>query len=238
VVDLREDGAHVWAVTLELNVSEVRSLEARLPSDERLRAGRFLLEEPRRNFVASRVALRTILGRYLDMPPAEVVIEYDSNGKPRLADVAATTRLKFNLAHSGDLALVAVIQGCDIGVDVEVLRPVEHRQPIAARYFHPAEAQAISAADPADQSETFLRCWTRKEAILKATGSGLGHSLDSFAVPLNSTFCSWVELPASAKSSSKPSRFWLQSLTPRPGYVAAVATAHEKREAIGFAYRW
>jgi 4'-phosphopantetheinyl transferase len=223
VVDLREDGAHVWAVMLEINASEVRSLEARLPSDERLRAGQFLREEPRRNFVASRAALRTILGRYLDMPPAEVVIEYDSNGKPRLADVAATTRLKFNLAHSGDLALVAVIQGCDIGVDVEVLRPVEHRQPIAARYFHPAEAQAISAADP---------------AILKAMGSGLGHSLDSFAVPLNSSLCSWIELPVSANSSSTPLRFWLQSLTPRPGYVAAVATAHKQREAIGFAYRW
>jgi 4'-phosphopantetheinyl transferase len=237
-VDLPADGVHVWAVPLEIDVTELRSLEARLPPDERLRAGRFLRDEPRRSFVASRAALRAILGRYLRMPPTDVAIAYDANGKPSLADQVAKTCLKFNLAHSDGLALVAVTRGSEIGVDVEAFRPVEHWQQIAARYFHPAEIETISAAGQSEQNEAFLRCWTRKEAILKAIGSGLGQSLDSFAVPATESLRSWVELPAVAKSSSMPSRFWLQSLGPGPGYVAAVATAHEKREVTGFLYQW
>lgn len=237
-VDLSVDGVHVWAVPLEIEAAEVRSLEARLVPDERTRAGQFVREEPRRNFVASRAALRAILGRYLDVAPAEVVIAYDSSGKPCLVDTIAKTNLKFNLAHSGGLGLVAVAQGCELGVDVEMLRRVEHWQHIAAKYFHPAETDAILATDPEQRNEAFLCCWTRKEAILKAVGSGLAHSLDSFAVPVTASFCSGVDLPAAANSSSTPSRFWLQSLEPRPGYVAAVAIAHEKREATGFLYQW
>ena len=124
-VDLSVDGVYVWAVPLEIEAAEVRSLEARLAADERTRAKQFIREEPRRNFVASRAALRAILGRYLDVAPAEVAIVYDSSGKPRLADAAAKPGLYFNLAHSGGLGLVAVTQGCELGVDVEMLR-VEH----------------------------------------------------------------------------------------------------------------
>lgn len=170
--------------------------------------------EPRRNFVASRAAMRVILGRYLEMPPAEVAIHYDSNSKPRLAGKAAASGLRFNLTHSGDLALVAVVEGCDIGVDAEMLRPVEHWRHIAGRYFHPAEVDAISAANPGEQNEAFLRCWTRKEAILKVSGTGLANTLDSFAVPWNATFCAWVELPAAANPSTTLRQYWLQSLVP------------------------
>jgi 4'-phosphopantetheinyl transferase len=238
VLDLPIHGVHVWAVPLEVEAAKLRLLETRLAPDERLRAGRFLREEPRRNFVASRAALRAILGRYLDIVSADVAIAYGSNGKPCLADPAAKSGLKFNLAHSGGLGLVAVAQGCEIGVDVEMLRHVEHWQQTAARYFHPAETEAILAADPEQRNEPFLRCWTRKEAILKALGSGLGHSLDSFAVPVSASLDGWVELPAAANAPPTPSRFWLQSLDPRPGYLAVVAIAHEKREATGFLYQW
>jgi 4'-phosphopantetheinyl transferase len=237
-VGLQVSDVHVWAVSLEIDASELRSLKARLPPDERMRASRYLRAEPRRNFVASRAALRAILARYLDVPSAEVAIEFDSNGKPRLAGGAAATDLRFNLAHSGDLALVAIAQNCEIGVDIVVLRPIEHWQQIAARYFHPAEARAISAADPAEQYEAFLRCWTRKEAILKAAGTGLSHSLDSFAVPLSASLRSWVENSATSGASSARSRYWLQALAPRPGYIAAVASVNERREGTGFVFRW
>lgn len=237
-IGLPVDDVHVWAVSLEIEASELRSLEARLPLDERMRASRFLRAEPRRNFVASRAAMRVILGRYLEMPPAEVAIHYDSNSKPRLAGKAAASGLRFNLTHSGDLALVAVVEGCDIGVDAEMLRPVEHWRHIAGRYFHPAEVDAISAANPGEQNEAFLRCWTRKEAILKVSGTGLANTLDSFAVPWNATFCAWVELPAAANPSTTLRQYWLQSLAPRPGYVAAVATVDERREATAFVFQW
>jgi 4'-phosphopantetheinyl transferase len=136
------------------------------------------------------------------------------------------------------LALVAVTYGCEIGVDVEELRPIEHWREIAARYFHPAETDAIAAADPSQQNAAFLRCWTRKEAILKALSFGLGQSLNSFAVPVADSVDSWVELSAPSYSLSTYSRLWLQSLAPCLGYVAAVATGIEKRKVTGFIYRW
>ena len=75
-VDLSVDGVHVWAVPLEIEAAKLQLLETRLAPDERTRADQFIREEPRRNFVASRAALRAILGRYLGMAPADVAIAY------------------------------------------------------------------------------------------------------------------------------------------------------------------
>jgi 4'-phosphopantetheinyl transferase len=161
-----------------------------------------------------------------------VPIERDANGKPQLAARAETTDLQFNLAHSGELALVAVTRGCEVGVDAEQLRPIVHWQDIATRYFHPSESGAIDAVEPSARNEAFLRCWTRKEAILKALGVGLGHSLASFVVPIDEPAGQWVELPKPVGSA--PRRYWLQSMVQFPGYVAAVATVQPKR--IAFRY--
>jgi 4'-phosphopantetheinyl transferase len=227
---LTEDEVHVWAVPLIDVRAAGSALEAILSADERSRARQFVRVPPRRTFVASRAALRSILGRYLGIPAANVAMSNDANGKPRLVDAQNVGDLRFNLAHSGELALVAVALGFDVGADVERLRPVDQCQEIAARYFHPAEQSWLQAVEPERRSAAFLRCWTRKEAVVKALGVGITHRLDGLDV------CSlaWVDVPALA--SGQATRFWFHDLEPCPGYLAAVATARATQPPLGFTY--
>jgi 4'-phosphopantetheinyl transferase len=233
-VALAASDLHVWAIPLDVTGVRLTELEARLTCEERQRAERFLREEVGRRFIVSRASLRSLLGRYLAMPPSDVPMVSGLHGKPQLAARAEASDLQFNLAHSGELALVAVTRGCDVGVDLEQLRPIEHWHEIAARYFHVAEAAAIAAVDPSEQTAAFLRCWTRKEAILKACGVGLGHSLRSFEVPVTEHAAQWVELFVPSFSAAR--RYWLQSAGPCAGYLAAVATGLQRTAAIGFVH--
>jgi len=224
---------HVWAVSLVGDGTSRSALEQVLSPDERARADRFVRAEAGRSFVTARAALRSILGRYLHRPPADVPIVAEADGKPQLADAAASD-LRFNLAHSGELALVAVTRSGEIGVDIERLRPVVHWQDIASRYFHPAETAAIGA-DASPTPVNFFRCWTRKEAVLKAIGVGIIFPLDAFRVPLEEHAPGWIDVPA--QGSNPATRYWVESLDPCAGYVGAIATTHQVDQVEGFTYR-
>ncbi len=226
---LTPDVVHVWAVLLDATLAD----EWVLSSEEQRRAGLFRRPDARRRFVAARVGLRTILGRYLGTSAAGVPLGFEPAGKPRLAPTAdGEPSLQFNLSHSGELALVAVAEKCDVGVDVERLRPVRRLAEIATRFFSRQERDAILAADPAVQVEAFLRCWTGKEAVLKAIGLGLGHPLDAFdAWPVDPRG-QWIELPP--RSSDGVVRCWLVPLTPEGEYVGAVACVGGCRRAMGY----
>ena len=229
---LAADEVHVWSVPLDDARTPWTNLSTVLATDERQRAERFRVEDARRRFVVARAALRNLLGQYLQMPPDEIAFDYDANGKPRLKDTAPSSELQFNLAHSGELALVAVTRGCEVGVDVERLRAVTHWQEIAERYFHPREVADIVALPTAQQIAAFLRCWTGKEAILKALGAGVTQSLDFFvgqSVPQDGT---WIDVPAAA---SKPARCRLHPLAPAADYVGAVACLNAERRPRCFA---
>lgn len=212
---------HVWAVPL--NVDD--SAEDSLADAELERAKAFALERPRRSFVRTRVALRSLLGRYLCRSPREVPIAFGPNGKPRLE----ADDLHFNLAHSADLALIAITNGGPVGIDIEQLRTISNALELADRNFHPSERAAIRAAQAADRSHMFLRCWTRKEAVIKALGIGIGHPLDAFDVLAADV----VELPSSTLDLS---RCFLQNLAPNSEYVAALATTQPQLEPLGFTY--
>jgi 4'-phosphopantetheinyl transferase len=126
------------------------------------------------------------------------------------------------------LALIAVTKGCEVGVDVERLRPVRHLEHIAQRYFHPAETTAILAARPAERDAAFLRGWTGKEAVLKALGRGITGSFAEFQVPINEFISTWIDLPA--ELSPQHARCWLHRLAPCDGYLAAVALLGAERD--------
>ena len=160
---------HVWAVRLDVGGASEAVAQKLLVGGEIERANKFVLEKPRRNFVTSRAALRSILGGYLGQQPHEVAIVANSNGKPQLS----IGELGFNLTHSEDLALIAVTRGCEIGVDVEAVRPIERLADLVRRNFHPAEIAAVDAAIAADAPSVFL--------LLDAQGSGaqsLGRRLE------------------------------------------------------------
>lgn len=225
------DEIHVWSAPLDDTRTPWTTLLGILAADERARAERFRLEEARRRFVVARAALRKLLGRYLRMPPDEVAFEYDTTGKPRLKHSASPPDLHFNLAHSGELALIALARGCEVGVDVERLREVHHWQEIAQRYFHPDEIVAISALPHADQLPAFMRCWSGKEAVLKALGIGVARPLDFFVGDSQPKDGSWIDVP----SATSTARCWLLPLAPASEYFGAVACLEAQRNLRCFA---
>ena len=224
--NLWANDAHIWAIPFDADVApRAESLEC-LSEDERRRAEQFQFETPRRRFLAARLALRRLLGEYLEMPAASVSLAYNRFGKPLLGEPHGDL-LRFNLAHTSNLVLVAVTRGCDVGVDIEQLRPVHHLESIARRYLHPAEAKDILAAALELRHEAFLRCWTAKEAVIKANGSALTDSLGAFRVPVADTRGTWIELPELGDGDSK--RCWLEALRPCDGAIGAVAFVGEQR---------
>lgn len=235
---LTADEVHVWAVPLVIEDSTLRLFAELLSPDERARAERFHFERVRRRFIASHGAVRQLLGRYLGIEPADVAFATGEGGKLRIAippNAGATRELRFNLSHSGELALVAIANGVEVGVDVERIRTVSNTERLARRYFHAAEADEVLAAHGEQRDAMFMRCWTAKEAVVKAYGSGIGAGLNLFQVPLEASFAGWVELAALPEPFTQ-SRCWLSRLAPGDGYAAACALVGDERELRCFSF--
>jgi 4'-phosphopantetheinyl transferase len=182
-LELSRERVLVWSVDLDAP-ADAAGLARVLDDEERERAARFYLEEHRRRFTAAHAALRVILGLHLGVEPREIRFATNQWGKPCLARGCAGTDARFNISHSNGLALVAVALAREVGVDVEFTRPGLPCAEIAGRFFSRAEADAILRLPPGEQAGAFYRCWTRKEAFIKAAGGGLSIPLDGFDVSI------------------------------------------------------
>ncbi|MCZ6633047.1 MAG: 4'-phosphopantetheinyl transferase superfamily protein, partial [bacterium] len=182
-LDLTGADVHIWAMSLARCRLGPVVFEDILSKDEFERAERFVFEKDRVRFIAARGGLRLILGRYLGRDPGQLVFEYSERGKPHLK--GTPENLKFNVSHSENLALYAMVHNREVGVDVEYVgRKVGERNRIAKRFFCRAEYEVFLQV-PDDQKQlAFLNCWTRKEAFIKALGEGLYYPLDAFEVTL------------------------------------------------------
>jgi len=218
---LAGDEVHVWSVSLHQPSSQVHRLLSVLAADEQTRAERFRFQKDRDRFIVARSVLRLILGRYLNCDPERLVFHYNAYGKPALVPAESEETLHFNISHSAELALYAVNRGRKVGIDLEHLRSGVDIDCIAARFFSPGEVRALRALPVAVRHEAFFRCWTRKEAYIKARGEGLSLPLDQFEVTL--TPGQPAALLSTAGDPPEASRWSLQDLTPTPGYVAALA---------------
>jgi 4'-phosphopantetheinyl transferase len=210
---------HVWTVRLHSPESCFENCSAWLSAEESARAARFHFERHRRAFVFGRAALRALLGNLLGLSPERVQFRYGSKGKPDLAD--STSALRFNASNSGDLAVYAFALGTEIGIDVEQLRPITEVQDIAKRFFATEEVAELMSLPPSEQVGGFFRCWTRKEAYIKAIGDGLSVPLDSFRVTLRpGDPARMLHLGGSEEAA----RNWtMHDFAPAPDYFGAVA---------------
>lgn len=182
VQDLSPGEIHVWRSSLTPPVAALRRLAATLDREERRRADRFRDPGLGDRYRAARGVLRRLLGGYVGMDPARVRFEEGEEGKPRLAGGTGPD-VRFNMTRSGGLALYAFSRSQELGVDVEEIRPVREAADIARRHFSPAERQQVaSAGTDVGPAEVFLGIWTRKEAYLKALGTGLTAPLAEFDV--------------------------------------------------------
>jgi 4'-phosphopantetheinyl transferase len=217
---LPEDEVQLWRLDLEAVAVAENRWQQFLSADEQARAQRFIPARVRRHFVATRGVLRTLLGGYLETDPAGLVFHYSARNKPSLAPPHEASGISFNVAHSGGLALLAFAHGREVGVDVEQVRPDVDVEGIARRFFSPLEQEQLAALPPQDKCEAFFRCWTRKEAYIKAKGEGLWLPLHQFDVSLAAGSDS--ALLATRPDASEAARWTLRRVSVSPGYTAAL----------------
>jgi 4'-phosphopantetheinyl transferase len=215
------DRIDVWRVCLVHCEQSEQDLRGILTLDEVAHASRYHFEEDRRRYIRGRAALRMLLGRYLETPPADIRFQYENNGKPEIALPRDSRGLRFSVSDSCGLALIAVGSGSAIGVDIEKVRPLPDFLDIATRFFPAREVQAILALSENKRQEAFFACWTRKEAYLKATGIGLLRPLSEFSVSVD------PDGPAElweVKGDPDAVTHWsLESVRPGAGYMGALA---------------
>ena len=190
-----------------------------LSEDELRRAERFRRGTLRDHYIAGRGTLRILLGRYLQTDPAAFSLSYQSRGKPQLGPPWKARGLEFNLSHSHELAVYAFTRGREIGVDVECIRPMPNAAELLQRFFSAEEVRQWRHVPAERQLRAFFQGWTRKEAWLKAVGSGLSFPLDQFCVTLDGP----ARVLSIRGDADEAARWWLESCEPCAGYVAAVA---------------
>jgi len=168
---LRNDEVHVWSVSLSVADPILQELRGALSNDELLRCQRSPLLQEQNRFIAGRGSLRHILALYLDTEPQVIQFGYGHAGKPFLTNPSHDIR--FNISHSGDLALIAVTLGREIGVDVELMSVMPEMTEIANRFFSDQAKTEFLATPTGERVEVFYKCWTEKESISKCTGDGI-----------------------------------------------------------------
>jgi 4'-phosphopantetheinyl transferase len=179
---LKENEVHIWLVQTNDKSSSPDDFKDLLSSVEQDRASKFKFETDRRRYTASHVALRSILSNYVNDPAGALQFAEGPYGKPKLAPNHATKKIEFNLSHSHELALIAVAQGREIGIDVEWVRKDFAFDEVAQRFFTTKEMAALHRLPLHLQREVFYKCWTSKEAFLKAKGTGLSGQLDEVEI--------------------------------------------------------
>ena len=173
----------VWRIALDpLHAPDAAAL-AELSEEERARAARFATDALRNRWLHGHVATRRILARTLGVEPHAIVYGAEAAGKPFVA-APARSGIEFSFSDSGDLALLAVGRSGALGVDVESRRPLSDLAGVAERFFAADECAALLALPESAREAGFYRLWTRKEAYIKALGSGLGHPLAKFVVTI------------------------------------------------------
>jgi 4'-phosphopantetheinyl transferase len=223
--ELAGDDVHVWLVDLNPGDEQIRAYGETLASDEHQRAERFYFERDRRRFVVARGALRAIVGGYLRMEADAVEFEYASRGKPSIAARLGRS-LAFNVSHSGELALIACSPCGDLGVDIEEMRLLDDAEEIAAHFFSEREVATLRSLPAGSRNEAFFRCWTRKEAYVKAVGDGLSRPLDAFDV----TFAAGDPAVLTIDGDDHETRRWaLYGLDVPRGYAGALVTEGPRR---------
>jgi 4'-phosphopantetheinyl transferase len=168
--------------------------------------------------------LRIALGIYLDRPPESLAFALGPGGKPELAGPEGRD-VHFNLSRSADRCVIAVSREGPVGVDVEKIREMPELVGIVRSRFAPGEAAEILALSGEQRLRAFYRCWTRKEAFLKATGAGIGDdSLRRVEVSTGSLAA------LHAAPGAAPGEWSLLDLELGEGFASALATRHRGKE--------
>jgi 4'-phosphopantetheinyl transferase len=212
------DGVHVWGTQMSDLAALLPSLYELLPAAERKEVEDLGSKQKQRTHILSRSLARSVLAGYVGLRPQELAFETSSSGRPFLSGEHRTD-LDFNLAHSGDIVLIAVGLKNRVGVDIEQIREDIDHSKLAHRFFSATENRELDELGQSDARAGFFACWTKKEAIMKAVGEGLTIGIDSFTVSIES---------GRQHISLKGSCWTVTDLAMRSGYVGALAMVDDR----------
>lgn len=216
--DLPFNFVEVWRLPLVSGASVAQRGYELLSDDERDRASRFRVEPARSAFVLTRSALRLLLAGYLDEPPHQIRFGFTDYGKPFLD---GGSELHFNVSHTDGLALLAFARKRRIGIDVEKIRPQPDALRLAHRFFSQSERAELEDLDAEELASGFFRCWSRKEAYIKARGEGLSIPLHQFDMSTRSN--PGQTLLATRPDPCEAERWLVRDVPVTRGYAAAMA---------------
>jgi len=210
---------HLWHRSLDVSPTGLTALESTCSPQEQHHAASFRFQRDAARYIAGRGLVRQILSEYLSVPPATIEFELGHSGKPRLSAARHATDLSFNYSRSGNELLLALSATHEVGVDIERRRGAVELFDIAVQHFSPIECQILrNCATP---EETFFRCWTAKEAVVKAMGLGLSQPLNEFTTLIDErSLLSKVRVVHSAELFCDLA---LHSVQVGAGYCAALA---------------
>ncbi len=184
-MNIQEKEIHIYQFPLadDRLQSEIDEFAQILSPDELSKANRFRFNKHRSDYITARYYLRKLISCYSDVKPEEIIFHYTDKDKPyiKLKNIS----IKFNLAHSGNKCVYAFNKDQEIGIDIEHLREIPDAREICQRFFSKKEIEDLYKVSDKTISNTFLLCWTRKEAFIKAVGDGLSYPLSDFTVSLD-----------------------------------------------------
>lgn len=233
LLDLSESEIHLWfAFPGETgDPQKPASAGPVLDDGEEARMKRLHFPEGRRLFGVSHTLVRTALSRYSEIPPREWRFVENAHGKPRIDPDLDSSPLRFSLAHTKGLAVVAVTGGADVGVDVERADRFVNAARLSSRFFSPEETTALQELSPDRLRERFFLYWTLKESYIKARGLGLSLPLDSFSFRLAGEIP--FRIGFSGDNPDGPGGGWrFALLRPLPQYVAAVGVSSARPDPV------
>lgn len=219
---------HLWSVDLSAPPAPISFYASLLSSDEQQRADRFYFQKHKDQFIVGRGLLRELIGKYAKVNPRNITFSYNQFGKPGFEQQA---ELKFNLSHSNGLAIIGFTIQMEIGLDLEKIDPAINVRQIARHFFAANEQKQIQELPADQQAAAFFKCWTSKEAFIKAHGQGLSLPLDQFEVEVI------PDQPAAIKAvhwDLKPANTWdILGFVPRESFLAALV-CDQKIEKVSF----
>ena len=178
---MKSNTIDIWICQFDTHQYNLDNFYLTLSAEEKQRAKRYKFIEHKNHFIIFHGFMREILARYLQIKPIDIVYTKGDKGKPYLSS-QLNSSIQFNLSHTKDIALLAISNDSEVGVDIEHLDRKTDWQGIVKRFFTADEQQALFNLPEALQQQAFYELWTRKEAYMKVLGSGLSLSPTDFSL--------------------------------------------------------
>jgi 4'-phosphopantetheinyl transferase len=220
-LSLSAETVDIWKIDLKLGNDHIFAHSKILSRAELDRADKYVSGKKSREFIITRSSLRIILGHVLGRHPGTLEFDYTRHGMPYLVPGTGSPDVRFSVSHSHDLALIAVTLDQPIGVDIEKVREEIDYESLARRFFSEQEHRAIMDYEGKGKPRAFFATWTRKEAIVKATGNGIASGLKQFDVSVDPD--QPARLLATRWEKEIQSSWSLTNIEAGPDYMACLA---------------